>query len=222
MIPDVLTVMGRPALVMMPHGVDTRPLAFTVHGDASEAVTGARTIETDSSLPGAVHQLTFVAETRADIRTIEDFFDDRQGAKDGFWVPTWQWEFEIVDHFVSDPHEFWIWITKSHYGLGSFSLGNPFRYMALLHGDTYWVLRALNVAQDNPTGTGWERVRVEQVVDGGLLAAVSPPFTEAKGVRPLWLRYVRLVDDEIETQELGEDSALITISVVELPRETPV
>ena len=219
-IPTISTFNGRPFLLMEPHSPDSRPLPRSLANTVADVVSGARTLETTSETPGGVHQLDFVCETRADDRALEDFFDACLGSREGFWVPTWQWEFEIVDHDESDPHIAWIWIHPSNYS-DVWALGDAYRYLLLLVGNTYAIKKVIGpITEDHPTGTGWERLQVSNLSDGPGWSN-APPFTEAKGYRPLWMRYVRLADDEIVTQELGEESSLITVRVLELPKESP-
>lgn len=220
-LPNELTFRGRPLLLMEPHSVDSKPLVRSMRGEVAEAITGARIVETKSEIPGGVHQLDFVAQTRADAKFLEDFFDARMGSAEGFWCPTWQWEFEIRDHYEFDAFQFWVWIRRSGYGPGPYTLGDAFRWLMFLYADTYTIENVIEVTANHPSGTNWERLKLSQqaVTVGGFGA--SAPFTEAKGVRPLWLRYVRFADDEIETQELGDVSSLVTVRIAELPRETP-
>lgn len=220
-LPNEITLRGRPLLLMEPHAVDAKPLARTLRGQVAESITGARIVETNPELPGGVHQLDFVCETRADTRFVEDFFDARLGAAEGFWVPTWQWEFEIAPYTESDPFTLWVWIRPASYGVGPFALGAPFRYLALLYADAINVYAVSAVTPDHPAGSGYERLTLTREIEGTFETLVSRPWTEEKGVRPLWLRYVRFADDEIETQELNLDASIVTVRVMELPRETP-
>ena len=218
-IPNSITFRGRPLLLMEPHSPDSRQQPRTVANTPIEVPSGSRMLETNSETPGAIHQLDFVCETRADVRFLEDFFDSCLGAREGFWIPTWGWEFEIVDHDEADPHHAWIWTKGARYS-EVFALGAGYRWLMLLFADKWAIKKALNVTEDHPAGTGWERIEVSN--DSEAFAwANTPPFTEAKGYRPLWLRYVRFADDELVVQELGEESEIVTVHMLELPLETP-
>ncbi len=222
-LPDTLTFRGRPLLLMMPHAVDSRPLGLRARGEVSDVITGARTIETNPATPGGVHQLDFVPETRTDIRLLEDFFDARQGAFEGFWVPTWQWEFEMAPYDGgSDMSHDYFWIRQCGYSAGLFPLGDPYRWLMFLYRDRYWIRYVVDATDDNPVGSRYERLNLsDQAASVNYFDGLPKPWTEAKGVRPLWLRYVRFTDDDLETEELGLESARITFKVVERPGETP-
>jgi hypothetical protein len=219
-VTNTATYLTKPLLLMMPHAVDSKPLVRTASGAIAEAIAGPRVVETVSAPPGAIRQYTFVTESRADTRALEDFFDSCLGAHDGFWMPTWQWEFEIQDRYLHvDGHHDFLWVKGCDYS-ALYALGHAYRHVLLLYADLYAIIEAQSVADNDPGGTTWEKIGYDPSV-AGLGALVAPPFTEAKGVRPSWLRYVRFADDEIEQVELGDDSAQFTVHVVELPNETP-
>jgi hypothetical protein len=222
-LPSAITFRGKQLLLLEPHAVDSKPLLRALRNSEAAAISGARILETNSEHPGGIHQLDFVCETRADVRVLEDFFDGRQAAFEGFWVPTWQWEFEFADYDGgSPPFTDYHWIRKCSYSDALFPLGDPYRYLLLLYADRYWVRYVLDVDGDNPVGGLYERLNLQDsAASVGYFDGLPKPFAEAKGVRPLWLRFVRFADDEIVTQELGEDSALVTVRVQELPLETP-
>jgi hypothetical protein len=217
-IPISATYVTRPILLMMPHAVDSKPLVRTASGAAAEAIAGPRVVETVSAQPGAVREYTFVTENRADTRALEDFFDSCLGAHDGFWMPTWQWEFEIQNmYFRQDIGHDFLWILGCGYS-ALYALGHAYRHILMMWEDQYAIIEAQSVADNDPGGTTWEKIGYNPT---SMTLSVSPPFIESTGVRPMWLRYVRFADDEIEAIELGDDSAQFTVHVVELPNETP-
>lgn len=212
---------GTQVLLMEPNAVTSRPQAHLVRGARVDATSGAGFADKAThQLPNARHEFQFVCETRAELAALRQFFDEMRGRQTAFWFPTWQWEFEIGPlAWGSSIHSL---KTSARFGARYFDESLGYRMWAVLRGERAEIYQAIAInpgdIADPPAGYEWVKNGVTQLVNDGLAAdGIVTPYTEEKGVRPLWLRYGRFDSDtfDAEVDVNGNGAAVVTLGIVE-------
>lgn len=215
---------NKPVFLMEPHFVSGRPNALAVAGETVGVPQGARIVDIGLAPSTGRHEFTFACENRAQLDFLETFFDTQRGKQGAFWFATEQWEFDFYGYEEPNAGQFDLYIRRRGYVEEFFPRGSHFRQIALLRGERY-ILFNVEACQAAVTST-IDRLRCTKH-GGSSPAPAQVPGPIAKkddSYRPLWLRWGRIDQDDLEVQTLNaaEGTALVSLAFVELPIEAPV
>ncbi len=222
------TLSGKPFLSLEPDFVDSQAAERVTRGARSATTTsGAANTEVEPAPQILRRTYTYHCTSRAEIGALREFFRARKGRYEAFWFIDWQTDFIIDPHWESVLFHFYLW-TKPRttsdgtfaYGTSLYPLGPFYRYLGLARGLEWAIYRAIAVTEDNPTGSGLERIEFQGVADSGGFS-VGAPFTMDNGFRPFWLRYGRFDTDSLPLEFHSSDEAIAALPILDLPLETP-
>jgi hypothetical protein len=231
------TVLSKPFLSLEPDAVDSQAAQHVVRGARSSVMSGAATTETDPAPPVLRRTYSYHCTSRAEIGALRDFYRARSARREAFWFIDWQADLTIDPYFASG--EFWLWTKPPAltdpaeairtYAQSLWPLGRFYRTLAMTHGLAWVIWNVGAVEQDNPVGSGLERIRLD-LIDRSVLPAPQipiadptsdPPYTLDRGYRPLWLRYGRFDTDTLSMEFHSSDEAIAELTILDLPVETP-
>jgi hypothetical protein len=216
---------GGPCFLMMPHRADSQDQPLAIPGNVVETPSGARIVDKDPAIGVARHEWEFRCETRAERQFLEDWFDAREGKREPFWFPTWQWEFELRGYtWRLFDGQLWIerWATTS-YADDFYPLSIAYRKILLAKGSGYKVHTVTSVTPN--VATGVDLLGLNNNGTGLSVPAMGAgPNQHDDTLRPLWLRYGRFDQDVFDEEPINEDdgSCIVHLALIECPDEVPV
>lgn len=223
------TIAGKPFLSLEPDYVDSQASERVTRGArTASSMSGAANTEVDPAPQILRRTYTYHCTSRAEIGALRDFFRARKGRYEPFFFIDWAMDVVVDSHWTFDLFHFYLWMKPRAtsdgtvaYGTSLFPLGAQYRYLGLARGLAWWIGKALNVAEDNPAGSGLERVEFGTQAQGGGIDMMQGPFAAENGYRPFWLRYGRLDTDTLSLEVHSSDEALAELPILELPLECP-
>lgn len=219
MLFETVTPDGAPLLLMEPNAVDKKSTGLSVPFSEIAAPGGARILDTTIARSSAHHEYEFIVENWEQRAALRAFFDARRGKYEAFWIPTWQWEFDVYGSNDSQ-----LWVNRAGYVESMWPLGGPLTRFVILQGDAYSA-RSM-IAATASVAPGVDRLDC----DGGNAVNSDPPIPHlALGTVPddsyraLWLRYGRFDTDDFVIDHRSTDGpAIITLPFIEIPADAPV
>lgn len=215
---------GGTCLLMEPHGSSSRPQPLLQRGGVVEAPNGARVTDKTPATAQARHEFEFICENPAQRAFLVDFFETHRGMAAPFWFPTWQWEFDVCGYSLElFTGSLWVkrWLDKS-YADDFFAASRGFRKLIMLYDDQYKVHTVASVtASDSP---GVDVLHIENNGTGLAIAEMGDgPNQHNERWRPLWLRWGRFDQDELDEEalNLADGICRIRLAMLELPDEVP-
>lgn len=139
------------------------------------------------------------ADSEAEIQELDDFFDDLTGRLVGFWLPTPEVAFRIVDGISGTQ------FTVADCGLADWWADHPDAYL--------WLTK------DGSDPQGAQITAVVDNGDGTETVTTSETVTADETWKAVWLAYVRLASDDEQAEFTAESRLKRTVSTVELPTE---
>jgi hypothetical protein len=233
------TVLTKPFLSMEPDAVDSQAAERVVRGARSAAsMSGAAVTETDPAPPVLRRTYSYHCTSRADVGALRGFYRARAARREAFWFIDWQTDLKIDPYWAFVFGQFWLWTkppalsdpaeTARSYTLSLWPLGRFYRTLAITRGLAWAIWNVGAVEQDNPVGSGLERLRLDLIDQSSFhggptlpLASSDAPYTLARGYRPLWLRYGRFDADTLPMEFHASDEAIAELTILDLPLETP-
>lgn len=179
-------------------------------GIAAARATGAA--------PGAVHDLVWASQTRAELATLLAFLEGLGGPLTAFWLPTERQDFTVTAASGAD----WTVTACDYTALVApvwAALGASDHTIGVFPNGSYFVRRVTG-AVDNGDGTE-TLTHGSTVASDGSLPASPTAQTTAAGLAAGLLRVARLTEEPVATTFDGP-LAITRARAVELPRETPV
>lgn len=162
---------------------------------------GADTSQASQVYTRRVHKFSLDLITRDEIDQFQDFIDELQGRRRGFWIPLPEFGLTVTSGVNSTQVD-----VKSH-GLTEHISGHATNHFLVKKADgTYTASEAVGSA-DNLNGT-------ERITFGTSLG--STPTTAWQFWR---MAYVRLASDDSNATTLGEGREIRPLTVVEVPPE---
>ncbi len=157
-----------------------------------------------TTLPKRTLSFSFLLEGLEEIQTFRGFVADRDGRRQGFWIPTWSGDYYLTEDKAADSTT----IKVEAVGVqAKLTLSAQFRYLALITKTGLACYRIESVS----SSSGVETI----TLDRGLDEALDASETMCCG-----LIYARLADDEIEYRYSHVSLVRAAIKFLELPQET--
>jgi len=214
----ITTLQGDPLFAIEPHGAP-RNREFQIRGDSATYKSGSKSVLVNANAPQPEkREFDFLCMNREEIRQVRDFFLARVGQYEPFWMPTWQWEMEIGDYWAFFGSRTISVPSYLEYADKFFPLGNAYRALAFVYGNKATLFKVGAVGTGSPP-PGYDTLQLtyEESYNGGI--SLSMPWTEARNVRPLWLRWVRFATDDLPREYRADGCANIHLSVMDVPLE---
>lgn len=206
------TYLGADVWLTQPHRVlDARETwdrgTFVVASPA-----GAWQLERGRDAPAVTRPVQWACRTRAEIVAARTFLAARLGAYAPFWMPTYVEDFQIVDQGFSG----WSYVDVRTRGYARYvwPVAEAFRHVIALRVDGGAVAGPWRVGRAVENADGTERL----FTDG---TGVAPgPFTTSRWLMCSCL-YARLATDEVQWRWVRPDYAILSLTMMSLPQETP-
>jgi hypothetical protein len=219
-----------PVIPLAPNARGDRPHQWDWTNDTTTIPSGLTITKTLATVGVETFPLEYVGLTRADARTIEQFFEDRQGRKEGFWCPTFQQDFFSAD-FVSGQPSGTFPIREWGYATEIFPLGTWATHFAAYRAATSavkWYFAPFTIpAVSTIVNAAGEVLKAYNYNGAGDIAgnvnvvSVGAGNTHSNGLRLSRLLWVRFVDDAITTEWAHPNHASISLRVTAVPAESP-
>lgn len=225
------TFRSSPVLPFAPNAPGDRAHAWDWPGNSDTNPAGMTGVSVHAEVAPEVITIGYVGLSRADARTLEDFFESTTvGAANGFWCPTFQHEFYTVPDPGHGGNTFWV--REWGYASTIFHLADSwpdpqifaFRHFYGTKGAGVSIATLQSVADlgdTEPDGTkivGYNLFDAGATVNGGAFVGTTTSVAGLAVSRCLWCR---LGDDAIETTWDHPNCANMTIKAQPIPRESP-
>lgn len=209
---------GEPLLLMEPNAVERRSLALAAPSTELAAPGGARIAPATLAPAFERYEYEFRVEDWERRASLKTFFAARKGRMEAFWIPTWQWEFDVTGY--SEP---WLYVARNGFAESIFAARGQLSRFVLLWGDRYAVRSIIDVEESVSPGVD----RLMFNVGNGpysdpLVPSLVPQARPDDAYRLLWLRYGRFDTDEFRIDHKSTNgAAIITLPFIELPANAP-
>lgn len=202
------TLNGYP-LLLLPPDLDAGATQRSTSHDLDEFEGDVGTSHAAThTLPNTQEQVAYLFRTRDELDELEAFLRTLQGSAGSFWLPTWNDDMIVLSSSSGS-----MLIEAIDYTVNQFPT-HALRYIyAVSQTDsTVWAVRSVTNAVDNLDGT--ESLTGSYNV-GGFSTATSAAY------RFMFLRFVRLANDEVTIEHLDGEQSLVTLTVLNVPGSYP-
>jgi len=197
-----------PVLTVVPDRADGSPDDVERGVLLLDSDTGARAADARSTAPQVVRAFAWWNASRAEVKALREFVNNRRGRARPFWAPSWQQDFALASDHA--PGASVLVVRARDYAARVSPAGQGRRHLAVrtAAGATYY--RHVEGAVDNLNGT--ESLTLDLAIPDALAAATT--LTSS-------LRFYRLDTDEPRFEWSGGQFATCSLPVRELPSEAP-